>query len=164
MKDDIGALFKFNRWADKLVLEACRKLSPEQYVAEPAPGWSSVRSTVYHIAVVTNAWTRVLTGEDVSAWSEEDQFPTVGEAEKLLAESYTLFEKELLPLSPEQLEAPRLLRGRGRELNLPPWIIRRHIVNHSSYHRGQIASKLGRLGAAVPTTDFLRYALENASG
>jgi hypothetical protein len=24
-----------------------------QYVAEPVPGWASVRSTIYHIALVT---------------------------------------------------------------------------------------------------------------
>ena len=33
------ALSPINRWADRRVLEACRKLTAEQYVAEPAPGW-----------------------------------------------------------------------------------------------------------------------------
>ena len=43
MNDDFASLYAYNRWADARVLDACRKLSPQQYAAEPAPGWSSVR-------------------------------------------------------------------------------------------------------------------------
>jgi len=48
MQDDVVALFAYDRWANTKVLDACRKLTAEQYVAEPVPGWSSVRSTIYH--------------------------------------------------------------------------------------------------------------------
>ena len=41
MQDDVAALFAYDRWANAKVLDACRKLTAEQYVAEPAPGWSS---------------------------------------------------------------------------------------------------------------------------
>jgi uncharacterized damage-inducible protein DinB len=42
----------------------------------------------------------------------------------------------------------------------------RHIVNHSTYHRGQVASKLKRFGGAggggieQPNTDFFFWAIE----
>ena len=65
MRDDLVSLFSYNRWADRRVLDACRKLTPEQYAAEPVPGWSSVLSSVVHIAVVTERWLRVLAAEDV---------------------------------------------------------------------------------------------------
>ena len=38
MNDDFAALFTYNRWANAKMVEACRKLTPEQYVAEPVPG------------------------------------------------------------------------------------------------------------------------------
>jgi DinB family len=47
------------------------------------------------------------------------------------------------------------LRGRGRSIVLPPWAILRHVVNHSSYHRGQVASKLKRFGIEQSATDLL---------
>jgi uncharacterized damage-inducible protein DinB len=39
MQDDVVALFAYDRWANTKVLDACRKLTAEQYVAEPVPGW-----------------------------------------------------------------------------------------------------------------------------
>ena len=62
MQDDVVALFAYDRWANTKVLDACRKLTAEQYVAEPVPGWSSVRSTIYHIALVTEFHLRTLAG------------------------------------------------------------------------------------------------------
>src|SRR5216110_3193849 len=65
MQDDLAALFAYDRWANQKVFDACRTLTAEQYVAEPVPGWSSVRSTIVHIAIVTEGWVRGLTGETV---------------------------------------------------------------------------------------------------
>jgi uncharacterized damage-inducible protein DinB len=32
-----------------------------------------------------------------------------------------------------------------------------HIINHSTYHRGQVASLLASSGVQVPVTDFIAY-------
>jgi uncharacterized damage-inducible protein DinB len=36
----------------------------------------------------------------------------------------------------------------------------RHIVNHSIYHRGQVAAKLKRFGIKQPATDFFCWVIE----
>src|SRR5436853_7792313 len=70
MQDDVVVLFAYDRWANRKVLDACRKLTAEQYVAEPVPGWSSVRSTIYHIAMATEFNLRTLAGDP------DDRLPT----------------------------------------------------------------------------------------
>src|SRR4051794_32710115 len=84
MNDDFASLFTYNRWADRRVLDACRKLSADQYDAEPAPGWSSVRSTVNHIALVTYGWLRGLSGDAASGLPGEEGLRTVDDAGRLL--------------------------------------------------------------------------------
>ena len=37
------------------------------------------------------------------------------------------------------------------------WMVFRHIVNHASYHRGQIANMLRQLGVKPPSTDLLYW-------
>jgi uncharacterized damage-inducible protein DinB len=160
MQDDFASLYAYNRWADRKILDACRKLTAEQYAAEPAPGWSSVRSTVAHIAIVTEGWLRGITGEAVDHFPTEADLPTVDDAERHLDRAYRVVDEVLPTLSPEQLATPRTFRGGRRSATLPPWVVLRHLVNHATYHRGQVASKLKRLGIEPPATDLVFWAFE----
>jgi uncharacterized damage-inducible protein DinB len=159
IRDDLASLYALNRWADARVLQACRALTAEQYVAEPVAGWSSVRSTIVHITTVIDGWLRCLAGENVQKFLTEDEVATVDDAQRHLDGVYAILAR--LPIdSAEWLEAPMTLRGRGSSLVLPPWTILRHVVNHSTYHRGQVASKLKRFGIEQPATDFFYWAKE----
>jgi uncharacterized damage-inducible protein DinB len=160
MTDDFASLFAFNRWADRRVLDACRKLTLEQYTAEPVPGWSSVRSTIYHIAIVTDGWLRGLAGDPDQSMPAEADLATVDDAERLLERAYRRFEEMLPKLTPERLSTPVTLQRRGRTATLPPWAVLRHIVSHATYHRGQVASKLKRFGIEQPATDFVYWVFE----
>ena len=160
MQDDIAALFAYDRWANRKVLDACRQLTAEQFVTEPVPGWSSVRSTISHIALATEFNLRTLaSGPDDRIQTEAD-LATVDDAAGLLDRSYGRFEELRPTLTPERLDTLLTLRAIGRTFTLPRWAILRHIVNHSSYHRGQIASKLKRFGIEQPITDFFWWVIE----
>ncbi|CAA9368248.1 MAG: hypothetical protein AVDCRST_MAG89-4314, partial [uncultured Gemmatimonadetes bacterium] len=50
----------------------------------------------------------------------------------------------------------------GSGATLPLATLVRHSANHSTYHRGQLASMLRRLGAAPPSTDLLVFAVEQS--
>ena len=121
MNDDIESLYAYNRWADQRVLDACRKLTAEQYASEPVPGWSSVRASIVHIAVVTEAWLRGVAGENVTTVPTEDELATVDDAEHVLDRAYRLFEELLPTFTPELLATPRTFSGGGRTVVLPPW-------------------------------------------
>ena len=158
MQDDVVALFAYDRWANTKVLDACRKLTAEQYVAEPVPGWSSVRSTIYHIALVTEFHLRTLAGDPDDSIPTEADLATVDDAARLLERAYRRFEELRPALTPERLNT--MLRRRVYPGTLPAWALLRHIVNHSTYHRGQVASKLKRLGIQQPATDFAFWVIE----
>jgi uncharacterized damage-inducible protein DinB len=160
MQDDVVALFAYDRWANTKVLDACRKLTVEQYVAEPVPGWSSVRSTIYHIAMATEFNLRTLGGDPDDRIPTETELPTVDDAARFLERSYHRFEELRPTLTPEWLNTVLTLRAIGRTFTLPRWAILRHIVNHSTYHRGQVASKLKQFGIEQSITDFFWWMIE----
>jgi uncharacterized damage-inducible protein DinB len=160
MNDDYRSLFAYNRWADRRVLDACRKLSPEQYAAEPVPGWSSVRASVVHITSATSNWIRRVAGEAVSGPLTEADLPSIDDAQRRLDQAYQTLDGLWPALTPERLTTPRSFELRGQSGVLPPWVVLRHIVNHATYHRGQVAAKLKRLGVEQPVTDFVIWALE----
>ena len=160
MQDDIVALFAYDRWANGKVLDACRQLTAQQYVAEPVPGWPSVRSTVSHIALATEFNLRTLATDPDDRIPTEADLATVADAVRLLEGAYRRFEELRPTLTPERLDTLLTLRAIGRSFTLPRWAILRHIVNHSSYHRGQVASKLKRFGIEQQITDFFWWVIE----
>ena len=160
MQDDIVALFASDRWANRKVLDACRKLTAEQYVAEPVPGWSSVRSTISHIALATEFNLRTLAGDPDDRIPTEADLATVDDVAQLLERAYRRFEELRPTLTPERLSTLLTLRPPGFTATLPRWAMLRHIVNHSTYHRGQVASKLKRFGIEQPITDFFWWVIE----
>lgn len=160
MQDDIVSLFAYDRWANRKVLDACRKLSAEQYVAEPVPGWSSVRSTISHLALATELNLSTLSGDPDDRIPTEAELVTVDDVAQLMERSYRRFEELRPTLTPERLNTVLTLRAIGRTFTLPWWAILRHIVNHSTYHRGQVASKLKRFGIEQPNTDLFWWAIE----
>jgi uncharacterized damage-inducible protein DinB len=175
MQDDFAALFAYDRWANARVLDACRppQLTAEQYAAEPIPGWSSVRQTICHIALVTDLHLRTLAAPPSPA-DPDDHIPTeadlatVDDAARLLERAYRRFEELRPTLTPEWLSTMLTLRGHDPRIGdyaftLPRWAMLRHMVNHSTYHRGQVASKLKRFGGGgieQPNTDFFFWAIE----
>ncbi|HEY7156217.1 MAG TPA: DinB family protein [Gemmataceae bacterium] len=160
MRDDFTSLFAFNRWANAKMLDACRKLTPEQYAAEPVPGWGSVRSTVYHIAIVTDGWLRGLADDPDMNLPTEAEVQTPDDAARVLERAERTLTSILLALTPEWLAAPRTFSRGGRTAVLPPWLVLRHVVNHTTYHRGQVASKLKRFGIQQAETDLVYWAFE----
>jgi uncharacterized damage-inducible protein DinB len=161
MPDDLNSLFAYNRWANERVVEACRALGPGQYEREPLPGWPSIRATLVHLADATWIWARRIEGQAVTARAREAEFPSLDDAMALLARGHDAFDRLLATLSPERLAAVWSYRNfEDKELALPLWAVLRHVVNHATYHRGQIAAKFGRLAATPPTTDLVLWAIE----
>lgn len=161
MTDNLATLFAYTRWADARLLDACRLVPLERYAAEVEPGWASLRSTVVHIAGATDLWVRRFLGQPAEGFVPESEFATPDDAARLLANAHDALDRLARDLSPEQLAAPFTYRNlRGQLATAPLWAALRHVANHETYHRGQAASKLRRLGVEPPLTDFVLWAME----
>ena len=161
MVDDLPALFRFNRWADDRILAACRELAPADYHREPVPGWPPIHATLVHLAGSTSVWARRFHGETGLGPVEPDALPTLDAVAELLGRAHDDLDRLVADLTPDRQAARWTYRNfRGETSTVPLWAALRHVVNHATYHRGQVAAKLGRLGARVPETDLVRWAIE----
>ena len=64
-------------------------------------------------------------------------------------------------LTPERLAAAWSYHNiAGTLMRAPLWAVYRHVANHATYHRGQVASKLKRFGIEQPITDLFWWVIE----
>lgn len=167
MKDDLDALYAYNEWANERVIAALRALTPEDYAREMGGGWPSVRATFVHVAGATDAWAERFLGRDATRLVTVEDLPGLEEAAALLHDAERKHREHLGTLTPEKLAAPFSWKNLKSELKSAPfWSVLRHVVNHQTYHRGQISSMLRRLGAKAVSTDMVVWGigLDTASG
>jgi uncharacterized damage-inducible protein DinB len=154
-------LFEYNVWANARLLARCAALSPDQWSRELGGSFSTLLSVVAHVVGAEWIWLRRWKGESPAsapAWYS-DPSPTalMTALEQVEAERLQF----LRSLTREDLDREveySLLDGSKGTLSLS--ILLRHVMNHSTYHRGQIAAMLRRLNVTPPSTDLLVYATE----
>jgi len=167
MIDDFASLFRYHKESEARYFEACRALTTEQYTEPEAfeVGWPSIRSVIVHLAWANDLWVRRLLGENATMRVTETDFPTLESARLLSLEAHDRIARQVLPdLTPERLAADfTYIDLAGKPRSLPLWAALRHLINHGTYHRGQLASKFSRKGITPPVTDMLYWAIDFTS-
>ena len=157
MTDSFTSLVAYTRWADTRLLAPCAELTPAQYTLELGGSFPSLQLTIAHLAGSTKLWGLRLGGLPYSGLPPSAEIPDVATAQARLAEAYEVF-TAVAPVWEAAPEEPFTFRRiAGGEVTKPRWQIFRHIVNHGSYHRGQIANMLRQLGVQPPSTDLLYW-------
>src|SRR5947207_2878843 len=147
MPDDLHALYEYTRWANDRVVASLRSLSEEQYTKELGGGWPSLRATFVHLAGACWAWNERFRGRDATSLPKESELPALDDAVKVLAKADADLLDFLSTLTPERTAAPFTWKNlKGEEKAAPFWAVLRHVVNHGTYHRGQISSMVKRVG------------------
>ena len=154
----IRQLYDYNHWADRRILAMAGTLTNEDFIRPLGNSFSSVRDTLAHILGAEWIWLERWQGRSPKALLDAATFPNV---QSLESRWETLAHDEMQFI--EALTTQRLVQElpyvdlTGRRYSYPLWQQMVHVVNHSSYHRGQITTLLRQLGAEVVSTDFLMY-------
>jgi uncharacterized damage-inducible protein DinB len=160
MQDTLATMFEYTRWADDRLLTACSLLTDEQYARRLGGGYPSVRALVAHLAAAATIWATRFQGGEATALQTEEQIPTLESALRLLVHANEVFTREAAQ-PPEALHEPFAYRNtRGVDVRVPRWVALRHITNHATHHRGQLAAMLRQLGMTPPNVDFINWATE----
>ena len=156
--NDVTYLNEYNQWANARMLDVASKLSPEQFTADLQSSHRSVRDTLAHTLAAEWIWLERWKGTSPKELFSGEDFPT---AESLrgwwaeLGNDYTEFFSSLTDESLGKVIAYTNTRGERWEYPLGSMI--QHLMNHSTYHRGQVTTMLRQLGAEVTPVDLLVF-------
>lgn len=161
--DEVRTLFDYNSWANQRALSAAEKLSAEQFTRPMGSSFSSVRDTLAHICGAEWIWLERFQGRSPSALPQSGEFQDVSnlrehwreQDERLLSFARALTQAYL----DRELEYKALKFGVYRN---PLWQSMLHVVNHGTYHRGQVTTLLRQLGAEPLLTDLMHFYRERS--
>ena len=164
-KQDVLTLYEYNTWANTRTLDAVEALSAGDFVRDLKSSFPSVRDTLMHIVSAEWAWLRRWQGESPSKLLSATDFPTLASVKDRFAAVDRDRRVFLEGLAEDRLAQPfsyKDLAGNAYSLLLIQSL--QHVVNHGTYHRGQITTMLRQLGAKPMSTDMSRFYLERSTG
>jgi uncharacterized damage-inducible protein DinB len=149
-------LIDYNYWARDRQLQACAALSQEQFLRPLGASFPSVRDSLAHLVAVEWIWLERWRGRSPQSLLSAEKFPTLA----AISERWSVVERELRAfldgLSDEALERPfTYVNLKGETWTYVLWRAVFHVLNHQSYHRGQVTTQLRQLGVQPPQVDFL---------
>jgi uncharacterized damage-inducible protein DinB len=156
--EDVRTLYAFNAWANHRVLDSCQPLSTEQFTRALGSSFTSVRDTLAHIMGCEWLYFERWHGRFPTALLPGETFADLASVRA----RWQKIESDLLGYvnGPGLGDLARVFayrNMRGNQFAYPLQAMLQHMVNHSTYHRGQVTTLLRQLGAQPRATDLLRY-------
>jgi uncharacterized damage-inducible protein DinB len=157
-KKDIQLLYEYNRWANARILEAVSTLKAEQFTQNLESSHRSVRDTLVHIISGEWIWQKRWQGQSPKAMFDPADFPDLAAVRTkwaVVVREQMDFVCGITETLLKKIVAYENLQGETWRYPLEHMM--QHLVNHSTYHRGQVTAMLRQLGAGPAATDFLVF-------
>jgi uncharacterized damage-inducible protein DinB len=155
---EIRKLYEYNRWANHRVLDAVSSIPDDEFLRDLGSSFPSVRDTLVHILAAEWVWVSRWEGVSPTAMPEGWASSTYDQLRVHWREVEQRQQKFLANGTEDRLDQPVAYQTTdGQRFEIPLWQLLRHVVNHSTYHRGQVITMLRQLGAGTVSTDLVLF-------
>ena len=158
----IHKLYAYNRWANDRTLSSVADLNMEEFTRKFSVSFGSVQGTLAHILGVEWLYLQRWRGTFPTSLPKGEEFPDIAHLrsywQSILSDQANFLDN----LTEEKLgEELSYVNMSGHKYTYPLADIMQHVVNHSTYHRGQVVSLLRVLDKKPLATDYLLYCDES---
>jgi uncharacterized damage-inducible protein DinB len=155
----LRTLVAYNRWANTRLLEAAGKVSAEDFVRDLGASFGSLQGTLIHILWGERGWLRFWQVGAFVPRPGPGEYPDFLSLRSAWASHQLAYDAYLLGVTEAELDTPRTLDVHTYTLGE----LAEHILNHSTYHRGQVAVLLRQLGHVPPSTGYRHFLTDAAA-
>jgi uncharacterized damage-inducible protein DinB len=155
-KELLAQHLEYSLWATQRVLEAAKSLAGDALTQNRGNSFGGILDTLAHIYQADRIWLARFEGEGLAPFSRPgDNFSL----EQLSRDWPPLMERfTALVRAQDDLLVPLDWRNlKGEDKSEKKYKILLHIVNHGTYHRGQVITMLKQAGGEVVSTDLVYY-------
>ncbi|RPI16201.1 MAG: hypothetical protein EHM58_12445 [Ignavibacteriae bacterium] len=159
MKELLLNYVNYNLWANTRICNVLEKLDESLLDKELVSSFPTIRETIYHVWGAEFIWYKRLQGESLVVWPFEDFKGKFADAQIEFLKQSELFIKYIFDMPDESLTSKIDYSSMdGTKYNNKICNIIQHVMNHSTFHRGQVITMLRNIGVTeLPSTDFIIY-------
>jgi uncharacterized damage-inducible protein DinB len=159
---EIRTLHAYNAWANNRIFEAVEALPPEQYLTDMKSSHGGIHGTLVHMVGAEKVWLGRWQGREEPFMTAADA-PTLKTLHEVWEKNGFETAKYLGTLTDKKLlESFTMKTAKGESFMHILWQTIQHLVDHSSYHRGQVITLMRQLGVTPPSTGLIRFYRETA--
>lgn len=151
-------LLAYTIWADRQILECLAGVPDEDLHRETGTSFGTILRTMAHILGAEQVWLSRFLGVSLQSLPSTDDFPDLVALRSSWEDFWPQLEVFLASLAEDQLDRDFTWTSFAGETHTVP--LRQallHVVNHSTYHRGQVVAQLRQLGRSAPSTDLVYW-------
>lgn len=159
MKNHLQTLSQYNLWANECICGYIKEAGEQRADTTLTSSFPSIRKTLYHVWDAQYIWMKRLNGESLNSWPSHDFKGTLEEGIEGLLESSCDFVRffENMPENGEKRMVEYHAIDKTSYHNSVEEIIM-HVMNHGTYHRGQLITMLRSSGfEQLGSTDYIRF-------
>jgi uncharacterized damage-inducible protein DinB len=147
LKQYFNDLAAYNSWADQKIIDWLTKITDEQWQQVNVSSFSSVRETALHIASAEKIWIDFWTRAAHPVYLSANFAGTKNELLSIWNTASSGLETFIKSHPEEDLDkSVRFIYPNGNIGDMPYYQTFAHIINHSTYHRGQLVTVLRQAG------------------
>lgn len=151
-------LYAYNRWAHERMLAAAGRVAVDDLRRPLGTSFDSLFGTLRHLYGAEYSWLARWLGTPAGALPDVEGVVDVPTLQACWEEFWPRQEAFLAGLNDGDLLRPLAVRTRaGYETTHPLAATLTQVVNHATYHRGQVTSQLRQLKAEPVATDYFLY-------
>ena len=156
--NDIRTLFAYNAWANARTLQAVSSLTEEALTIDLKNSFGSIHGTLVHLCGAEDIWLQRLNGADPGIFMKKENYPTIASLTAKWKETEEGWNRYLSGLTDAMLPQSLTFHNlKGEEVTQKVGQSLQHLVNHSTYHRGQITTMIRQSGGSPVGTDLIAY-------
>lgn len=149
--DEGRLLVDYHYWARDRLVTAMQPLSAEEFLRDMRSSFKSVRDTAAHIYAAEAFWYARWQGESPTVLVAADRFATLDALVAAWHEHEVLVRGFVDGLGEDGMNRALEYGSPGGKSQSTVFAhMLQHVVNHASYHRGQVTTMLRQLGAVPP--------------
>jgi uncharacterized damage-inducible protein DinB len=154
----IKMLFAYNAWATNRVFESLAPLPEEPYRKDLRASHGGIHGTLTHLVGAEKLWLSRWIGKPELTLIQAGEISGLSALKEIWEDVASRTARFVARLDDEKASSQfEYTTTEGKRHTSVYWQTLQHLVNHSTYHRGQIAALMRQVGAEPVGTDLIAF-------